>query len=402
MGQHLHEAAARVLDEGAGVAAHDAFAGLHGDALGLGLRLGEAHHGDLGPAVDAAGHDAHVHPVLQAAEQLRKGLTLGGGHMGQLGLGGHVPDGVDGGDAGLVAPVHLQDAAVQLGLEPLGEEALPGGPAAYGAQHRLAGDGVGLAPGAEADPQALLARLHPLHQGVGADAHVLLFQNQRQVLAQLPVQHGQQPVQPFQDGDLTAQVGEEAGKLDADDPAADDHQGAVETVRALQQLLAGEHPGQLHPGQGQAHGRGTGGDQDALGGNYRKLSVGGADLHPVGRQDPGTAPQQGDLCAFEHALHSLGQGLGHPELVLKDLSQVRPQSLGVDAHRGALQGGAIEGRAVEQGLGGDAASVHTGAARFPGLHHGGLLPQLGRPQGRGLAAGAGADHQKFKVVHISS
>ena len=248
------------------------------------------------------------------------------------------------------------------------------------------------------DPDARPDLLRPLHQSAGADPDIFLFEDQGQVLAKLPVQHGQQPVQPLQHGDLTAQVREEAGKFNADDAAADDDQGAVEVVGPLQQLLAGEDAGELHAGQGQADGLGPRGSEDGLRRDFR-LPFGPGDAHPVGFQDLRPAPEQRDLRAFEHALHAGAEGLGHPELILEDLAQIRPQALGVDAHGGPLPGGAVKLGAVQQGLGGDAAPVHAGTAGLPGLHNRNLFAQLRRPQGSSLASRPGADHKKIKIEH---
>ena len=74
----LHEAAARILDDGAGIAEHGALAHHSGNAPLLGLSLGDAHHGDLRRAVNAAGDHVQVNVVGHAVHALHAGGALRG------------------------------------------------------------------------------------------------------------------------------------------------------------------------------------------------------------------------------------------------------------------------------------------------------------------------------------
>ena len=142
MSHDLHEAAARILDDGAGIAEHGALAHHSGNAPLLGLSLGDAHHGDLRRAVNAAGDHVQVNVVGHAVHALHAGGALRGGHVSQLHHGGRVADGVHAGDAGLEIFVHFQALAARLRIHTLGKHAVPIGAAANGAQHLFAGDGL--------------------------------------------------------------------------------------------------------------------------------------------------------------------------------------------------------------------------------------------------------------------
>lgn len=82
-----------------------------------------------------------------------------------------------------------------------------------------------------------------------------------QILAQLPVHGGQQPVHALDEGDPAAQVGIKRGKLHADDAPAHDDQGLIQGVAALQQLVGGHDPRQVQPRNRRAHRHGAGGDR---------------------------------------------------------------------------------------------------------------------------------------------
>lgn len=144
-----------VGDERLGVVEHDVFADLDGDARLLGLGLGEADDRDLRTAVDAARHDGHGCVIFSSVEQVDAGDALRGRHMGELNFGRDVADGVDVGDARLVALVHGDAAAVHLDRNAIREQAVAVRAAADGAEHGLAGDGLALFLAGEVDGDIL-------------------------------------------------------------------------------------------------------------------------------------------------------------------------------------------------------------------------------------------------------
>ena len=401
VGHQLHEAAAGVLNDGAGVAEHGAFARHGRDPLLLGLRLGDAHHGDLRRAVDAAGDHVQIHVIGHAAHALHAGGALCRGHMGQLHHGGRVADGVHAGDTGPVVLVHQQALATARRGHALGEHAVPIGAAADGAQHLFAGDGLFRALLQQVDAQAVAGLLQRLHHGVGQHLHALLFQDLLEVLAQLTVHVGQQAVHALHQRDGAAQIAVEGGELHADDAAADDDQRVIEPVAALQQLVGGHNAGQLQPGDGRPHVDGAGGDEDALRGIARHPAVRRRHIHFAGGGDAAHALDEVHLGGLQQAVDAAAQLLGHAALVGEDLLHIEGSACRVNAHARAVHRVTIDLGGVEQRLGGDAAPVQTGAAYLTALHHGRMQAQRRGPEGGGIAAGAGADHDQL-IVHAHS
>ena len=247
---------------------------------------------------------------------------------------------------------------IGLRRQPLGKQSIPEGPAADGAQHRFPHGAAGGLLGGIVDGNALRCLLQTIHHGAGTDLYPLLFQDQRQILAQLPIHIGQQPVHALQQGDAAPQIAVKRGKLHADDAPADDDDGAVQVIRPLQQFIGGH--GQLQPRNGGPHRHGAGGDQDAPGLIVAAVLAGDTDASR--RRDDGPAPQQRHACALQKALDPAAQLSGDALLIGEDLRDVRPQTLCVDADGGAVCGAAVDLRSMEQRLGGDAPPVQAGAA----------------------------------------
>lgn len=188
--------------------------------------------------------------------------------------------------------VHPEAAAPGLRRQVRGKQPVPAGTAANGAQDLFAGDGLFLALLVNMDGQALGSLLHALDHGGGQHLHPLLFQDLAQILAQLPVHGGQQPVHALDEGDPAAQVGIKRGKLHARmTPPAHDDQGLIQGVAALQQLVGGHDPRQVQPRNRRAHRHGAGGDQEAVGG-VGSLPCRAGDGDPARSVDAGGPLQQ--------------------------------------------------------------------------------------------------------------
>ena len=248
VGHHLHKAAVALHDDSLCIAEQGALAGFRGNAGRFGLGVRDAHHGDLRTAVDTAGHHVLTNMIVQPAQHFHTGGTLGRSHVGKLHFGADVADGVHTGDGGLVTVVHLDGLAVHLRLAAVGKQSLQIGLPADGAQHHFSGGRAGDVFGDKVDGGAVFAFGHVLHHGVQMQPDASLFQDLRQILAQLPVHGGQQAVHALDNGDVAAQVVVEGGELHADHAAPDDDNGPVQVVAALQQLVRGEHAGQVQSG----------------------------------------------------------------------------------------------------------------------------------------------------------
>ena len=321
--------------------------------------------------------------------------------MGQLHRGGGVADGVHAGDAGLEILVHLQALTPDLGGQAVSEHAVPIGPAANGAQHLFAGDGLFRALLHHMDGQAVLRLLQRLHHGVGQDFDTLLLHDLLEVLAQLTIHVGQQAIHALHQRDGAAQVAVEGGELHADDAAADDDQGVIEPVAALQQLIGGHHARKIKAGDGRPDIDGACGDEDTLRGIAVHRAVGGGDIHFAGRGDAAHALNQVDLGGLEKSVDAAAQLFGHTALIGEDLAHVEAGARRVNAHGRAVHRVTVDLGGVEQRLGGDAAPVQAGTAYLTALHHGGVQAQRRGTQRGGIAAGACADDDQL-IVHTYS
>ena len=321
--------------------------------------------------------------------------------MGQLHHGGNVADGVHAGDAGLEVLVHQQALAPDLGIHALGKHAVPIGPAADGAQHLFAGDGLFRALLQQVDAQAVAGLLQRLHHGVGQHLDALFFQNLLEVLAQLTVHVGQQAVHALHQRDGAAQIPVKGGELHADDAAADDDQRVIEPVAALQQLVGGHDAGQFQPGDGRPHIDGAGGDEDALRGVACHPAVRRRHIHFAGGGDTAHALDEIHLGGLQQAVDAAAQLLGHAALVGEDLLHIEGSACRVNAHARAVHRVTVDLGGVEQRLGGDAAPVQAGATHLTARHHRRMQAQRGGPEGGGIAAGAGADHNQL-ILHAHS
>ena len=152
----------------------------------------------------------------------------------------------------------------------------------------------------------VLARLlHALYHCVREDLHALLFQNERKVLPQLLIHVRQQAVHALDDRDGTAEVGVKRSKFDADDAAADDDDGAVEVVAALEQLVGGH--GKLQPRDRRAGRHGAGGNENVVAGVVVGAAVRVRHADAAGAGDERRAAQQVDLRALEKRLDAGGE-----------------------------------------------------------------------------------------------
>ena len=196
--------------------------------------------------------------------------------------------------------VHRNAAPVQPQrvLQSGGKEAGSVRPPPGGHQHGVGLGRLRLALGRKGARQRLALPLHPLYDGAGVDPDPPLFQQHGQVLTQLPVQRGQDAVHGLDDGDLGAQGAAQAGKLHADDPAADDGQPGIEPPVG-QQLVAGDHAGQVQPRHRRLCGNCARGDEDvpALQHLFPHPDLSRL-LHPGG------APEKLHLVALQQALHT--------------------------------------------------------------------------------------------------
>ncbi len=303
------------------------------------------------------------------------------------------------GDARLVALVHGDAAAVHLDRNAIREQAVAVRTAADGAEHRFAGDGLLLFLAGEVYGDVLARLLHALDHRVREDLYALLFEDEREALAQLLVHVGQQAVHALDDRYGTAEVGVKRGKFDADDAAADDDDGAVEVAAALEQLVGGH--GKLQPRNRRAGRHGAGGNENVVAGVVVGAAVRIRHADTAGAGDERRAAQQVDLRGLEKRFNAGGQLLRNFALVGKNLRHVGADIVGVDAGVCTVLGVVEDLRRVQQRFGRDAAAVQAGAARLARSTTA-TLAQLRRTERSLVAAGTGADDDELIISHNSS
>ena len=251
------------------------------------------------------------------------------------------------------------------------------------------------------DAKSARRLLHRLHHGGGQHLHALLFQDLRQILSQLTIQLGQQIGHALHQRYLTAKMTVKRGEFHTDNAAADDDDGLIRRVCALQQLVGGHNARQLQSGNGRADVHRAGGGQDAFRGIPCHGAVRAGDIHLTGSGDLRRTLDDVHLCALQQRVDAGAQLLADAALEIEHLADVVGKAA-VNAHTRAVHGVVVDLRGVKQRLGRDAAPVQAGAAHLPALHDGGMQSQLGGAQRGGVPAGARADDDQLIVRHRSS
>ena len=145
---------------------------------------------------------------------------------------------------------------------------------------------------------------------------------------------------------------------------------------------------------------GTGGDDDAAGGNAARFAIVAPNFDLARPNDAGGAVKGGDLVLAEQEIDALGVAVDGFLLERHQARQIERRRAGVDSHLGeAVPSLGKQLGGVEQGLGGNAADIEAGAAMGGALlDHCHLHAELGGADGADIAAGSGADHRE--VEHL--
>ena len=399
IGYDLHKAAAWIGDKRSGVAKHYAFAGFCRYSRFPGLGLRHSYHRYLGPAVYDAGHNVHIHAVLYAVHHIDACCTLCRGNVGKLNLRGYIAYGVHPGYAGLILLVYLYAPTVHLGREALCKQAVHIGFAAYGTEHSLAGYRVVLALFTKAHREAAFVLLHALYHGVNEHIHALFFKYHGEVLAELAVHIGQQPVHALYDGHLAAEVAVECGEFYAYHAAANYYYGLVQMVAALQQLVGSHYTGKVQPGYRRAGRYGTRSGDYLFRRQFIAAALVQLHMYAAGSGYLGAPPDQVYLCALKKALYAGAELSGYLPLVGKYLVHIRTRTFNMYANAGAGCGSMICLGGMEQRLCGYAASIEACAASLPVFHHRNRHSQLSGAQRGHIASGTCAYHYQLVFLH---
>ena len=346
------------------------------DVAALALRggLGQAHAGGLGDREDGPRDGVPAHDLAAllggGVEDVRRGdLRHAVGGVRQEGASGDVADGPHVGQVGAHRIVD-DDAAVDLEAGLLGAPALRRGTAANRHEDNVGLDAelllaLGVVDGAPVEGFDAAAQLegHVLHGGAGLGGQVV-------------VHEGQDLGGHLDDGHLGAEGGVQGGELDADDAAADDGEaggdlGQGEDARGINQRRVVLGAGQ------RGHGRhGARGDDDVVRGVGRAL-----DGHATGGVEVASSVDDGDARLTLGGCNARDQALNDLILPGLHLRPVDGNAAGVHAELAGFLGVQVVLRAVEQGLGGNAAHVQAGAAQVLFLDEGDLLARVSEALG---------------------
>ena len=221
-------------------------------------------------------------------------------------------------------------------------------------------------------------------------------------LDQVGVGAGDELVHQLHDGDARAQLGVDGGHLEPDDPAAE-HEQPPGDVLDLERGGRVEHPRVVVRDEGQAHRLGAGRDDRLVEPDDAGPSVRARDLDAVRRDEAAGPLQRRDLAL-------LGQPGQAPDELADDAVLPRPQPVQVDG-RGPegqavlahLLGLGDHLRGVQQRLRRDAADVEADPAQgVAAVDDHDLEPEVGRAERRGVAAGAGAEHEQADVAVLAA
>jgi hypothetical protein len=235
--------------------------------------------------------------------------------------------------------------------------------------------------------------LHP-----GADVDVLLLEAAHHDVGEIRVEAGQHLRHPLEDGDRGAEIGEGAGELASDGAAADDHHAGGHSVEH-EHFVAGHHRAAGHhveAGDGARH-RTRGQQHMAAGEGGASAFVQTHGDGAVGAERAGAADDL-DLLRLHEPAEALHDAVD--DLLLAGLrhGEVHRGGARLDAELGGVGDVSLYGGCLEEGLGGDAATVQAGAADGALLDHGHL--QAGRcgVERRAVATRAAADDDQVELV----
>ena len=365
-----------------------------------GLGLGEPHGRHFRVAVGAVGDVAVVDgPVSRSGDVLHRHDALVRALVGEQRRARAVADREDAGHAGLHVRVDL-------------DETVAGGRHASSFQPDVldVGDApdrgkdvVGLedallpVAGLYRQPDAAVVDFRVPEGSAGEDLHPPPLVAPGHRLRNLFILHGKNAVEHLDHRDLRAVGGVDVRELDAHRARAHDHQvpggvGLEEGVRGRPDALA------VDDEDGDVAGPGAGGDDDVAPVVALRFAVLAAHLDGASSGQPAVAPDVGHAVLLEQMADAAHQPRSDVAAALLGGPQIHPHLAQHDAVLLRLLQLADQQRAGEQGLGGDAAHVQANPAQLLVLDAGGAQSELGRADGRDVAARAAADDDHVELL----
>ena len=309
--------------------------------------------------------------------------------MGELQAGSDVTDSEDPGNVGMQALVDEHPAA--LHRDALLLEAHAGGvrAAADGDEQQLGVEGLSVLEG---DVHAMVVLGRRGEANAEAEVDAALAEGALEGLGAGDVLVGHQVRQGLDDRDVGAEGLPDTGELDADHAATEDDD-ALGHVVEVERLVGRDDPaGDVQARQ--AARVGAGGQHDVGAGVL--LSV---DLDGVRRHEAASALDEGHVAALHEALQALVELADDAVAVLVDLGHVDALEGRAHAEGVALLGAVSDLGRMQQGLGGDAASMQAGASELVLVDEDDRHAQLGCTQGAGIATAAAAEDYQVCIGH---
>ena len=145
-------------------------------------------------------------------------LALGGGHVSQLHLAGHIADGKNAWHGSLHAFVDADGASSQLHAHFLQPKVFRVGHASDRDEQAIAGEGIAVI---KCQSHAVTGG-GAFHAAAEVQADALAFELPLQQVGEVRIHAGQKPILQFHERHLTAELRKDAGKLATDVAAAED------------------------------------------------------------------------------------------------------------------------------------------------------------------------------------
>ena len=332
------------------------------------LRLAEGHARDV---------DIRLHRRVQAGDFLGDEDALHEAAVSELETGDDVADCVNVANASVQAVVGDHEAAVQRDSSLLVAQALGDGAAADGDQEDVSVESLAVFG---LNVNTLLILRSRGEAGVRVELDAALAVGALELLGDGLVLVVGEVGQGFDDRDLSAEATPHGGKLEADDAAAEDHDGGGNPIH-LERLIGGDDAAaDLEAGNRTRVG--AGGQNDVAAGDALTAHFDGV---RVGEAAP--AGDDLDVAGLEQALQALVEARDDRVTVLADLSHVDTVKGGRNAELGGLANGFGRLCGVQVRLRGNAAAMQAGAAHLIAVDECDLHSELRSAQGGRVAAG---------------
>ena len=264
---------------------------------------------------------------------------------------------------------------------------------AYHDKSRL--DGVFPLCGVENHSETVGGFFNPCHSRAAVDGHALFFERKREILTHVLVHIEQKSVKILYDENLFAKRRKKLGKFNSDYSAAHYRRGLGDFVASFKKIIAvyAQFASLRFKRGGHAACR----DDYVVGSIF--FAVGDDGFCVLEARE---SVDDGDLARFKQLFHSSPELGNHLVAPCVHFVKVVAAKLGVYADRRGFAHRTQRLRAVKKRLGGNTASVETGAAHLSAFKQNSFQTVLRAPDCCGVSGGASAENHNPKMLtHFS-